>query len=243
MTKHGAPDWDKYRPDSTTFPVQDMAELAARLGSINTYDRRGDVIHLEDFETGLSAVRTTTSGTGAAAVISPTAAKTGGYSIKLTAGSDETKIAGIILYLHPTLATSIGAEISWSLAPDDTMIELVVFHYTATARYTAAIRYHVNDDVWAYQDSADAWQTMETGLSLYSYANNFHTTKVVLDLTAHTYKRALLNSFATDLTDIPLSTFLATAEPRIEIRPRLRHTGSTNPFIYLDNIIITQDEP
>ena len=60
------PDYGRLSAQATVFPVTDLGELAARLGSIVSHDRRGDVIWLDGFEDGLDKWQPTTSGSGAA---------------------------------------------------------------------------------------------------------------------------------------------------------------------------------
>lgn len=47
---HGQPDYGMYSLAQTIYKLTDMGELAARLGSIDTFDRRGDVVWFDDFE-------------------------------------------------------------------------------------------------------------------------------------------------------------------------------------------------
>jgi len=54
---HGTPDWGVTAGARTVYQMTDLGELAVRLGSIVTHDRRGDVIFLEDFEEGMGRWR------------------------------------------------------------------------------------------------------------------------------------------------------------------------------------------
>jgi len=49
-----APDWYKYLPGSDRYILEDMGELAARLRSPITYDRRGEVLYFDMMEHGLA---------------------------------------------------------------------------------------------------------------------------------------------------------------------------------------------
>jgi len=101
MARHGAPDWSKYRRDAATFSVEDLAEHAARLGSIDVFDRRGDVLFLENFEHGLGAWATGALGAGDSVAISPAWSRSGGYCALLTngtSGADETTLTTAVHY-------------------------------------------------------------------------------------------------------------------------------------------------
>lgn len=243
MAKHGAPDWNKYRRESVTFPVQDMAELAARLGSINTFDRRGDAIFLESFESGLIHVATETSGAGAAVAVNVTTAKTGGFSIKITAGRTVGKYAGIYKLLHPTSAHIIGAELSWSRAPPNTFIDLQLIHHITPNLYMGVLRYDVAGQRWRYADAGFLWQDLQTSLDIYNNSKDYNTMKVVIDFQSNRYVRAFLNNLEQDMSGVPLYATGSLLEDHIDFRPRLTDAAATNPSIYLDDLIVTQDEP
>jgi len=90
---HGQPDYGMYTLANTIYRLTDMGELAARLGSINTYDRRGDVIFLDSFESGLTAWSPSSACTGSDLVQSAKHARSGGFSAKFVCGSDGTRQA------------------------------------------------------------------------------------------------------------------------------------------------------
>ena len=52
---HGYPDYGTQGPVSTVHSIQDLGELAVRLGSIVTFDRRGNVLWLDGFDSGIGA--------------------------------------------------------------------------------------------------------------------------------------------------------------------------------------------
>ncbi|GAI56753.1 unnamed protein product, partial [marine sediment metagenome] len=51
---HGQPDFGMYQIAKTIYRLADMGELAVRLGSIVTHDRRGDVIWMDNFDSGIA---------------------------------------------------------------------------------------------------------------------------------------------------------------------------------------------
>ena len=73
-----------------------LAELAARLGSPTTYERRGALIFADIFDSGLSKWNTDTSGAGASVALTALYASVGKYSAMLTAGSTLQKTATAI---------------------------------------------------------------------------------------------------------------------------------------------------
>ncbi|GAG01299.1 unnamed protein product, partial [marine sediment metagenome] len=62
--RYDMPDDYKWLPGSTRFPLSDIGELAVRLGSLCSYDRRGEVIFIDDFGHGVNGYVLSHVGTG-----------------------------------------------------------------------------------------------------------------------------------------------------------------------------------
>ncbi|MFH1593720.1 MAG: hypothetical protein ABID09_03365, partial [Candidatus Omnitrophota bacterium] len=84
---HTNPDYTSKGKLNTITASTDNAELAVRLGSVVTFDRRGNVIFIDDFEG--ATLFWTTGGAGVGNVEALTAAwgKSGSQSCELTAGA------------------------------------------------------------------------------------------------------------------------------------------------------------
>lgn len=220
-----------------------IAELAVRLGSIVSFDRHGDVIFLESFESGLKRIVVHTSGTGAAVVLSVASARTGGYSAKLTAGSDASKYAWVEVRLTPSLKNRLGFEVSWARVPSGTYIEIFLAYFPVGAYHYGALRVDVDADKWQYLDADAAWQDLEIDLTLYTADSFYHTMKLVVDFDSAVYVRAMLDEFVGDVVDVPLRGATIAAGPYLLCYVALTETASANPYIYLDDLVITRNEP
>jgi len=89
-----------------------MAELAARTGSIVTFDRQGSVVFLTDFETGMSSWESAANGTGASVGVSPEHARNGAFSVKMVGGSDGGRSAQISRAFPYPVLNKYGLETS-----------------------------------------------------------------------------------------------------------------------------------
>lgn len=240
---HGTPDWWGSEPGETTFQVQDVGELAARLGSIDTFDRRGNVVWLTGFEEGLAPITTSVDGTGASAVLSATQAKFGAYSIKLTAGSDGGMNAFVIGRSPYPVLGAWGAEASFTVATLTGYIPLSFILYDGTNYHYFRIRYdHVNKTL-DYLNSLNSWVSFATGVDLYAYDSCFHVFKLVVDFSADKYLRAIIDENEYSLAGIAGRVVLSAVAPHLFFS--LAHYGraGNNPYIYADGLIITQNEP
>ena len=242
MSGIGLPDWYDIKKAGAVSALGDLGELAARLGSIVTFDRRGDVLWLTSFECGLASVETATSGAGGAVVLSTASARNGGYSAKLTAGSDGGKYAQVLKRVHPTVVGKVGVEFSWARRPADTIITVFLAYFPSGAYHYGGLRYHGPDDVWQYLDKANVWQTLEADVDLFSGDAVYHTMKLVIDLETDEYVRAMLDGFEHSLEGVGMLGSFIQAGPYVLALVDLTDILATNPYIYVDDLIITQNE-
>lgn len=243
MTKHGAPDWSQYRPGSVTFPVLDLAELAARLGSINTFNRQGDVVFMDNFDDALIHSEITTGGGSAAASISPTVAKSSGYSLKFTCGPDPSNTVFLTKIYHPSATKTIGAEFSFASVPPSTIIELQIVHHLPPTKHVAKLRYNAALSALQYDHPDTGWTALQSGLSLINDTHAWHTMKLVVNFDKNAYLRALLNQYTVDLSTIPLPTAATTQLETFVTTITLGKSVVGEAVMYIDDIILTQDEP
>jgi len=241
---HGQPDYGAQAAKQTIGSLADMAELAARLGSINTFDRRGDVMFIDGFESGLAPYYPFCGGTGCNVRQNSEYSRNGGFSCKLTTGSDGTRQATILRICPYPVLGNLGFEISFTM-----QILMETYDFTLRLednliRYTATIRYDEVNDSLQYLDEDGNYIDIETELLMYKHVHLFNTLKMVVDFTNREYVRLMINEHSWSLADIPLRSEAAAWGDRISAR--LTCTGQddgNNHYIFADDFIITQNEP
>jgi len=223
--------------------VVDLGELAARLGSINTFDRRGDTVWMDDFESGLNKWGTVLSGTGAAGVASNDAARNGEYSCKLTTGSTLGVYASIEKYVQAVTASKYGCEFSFTKSNSHTYISLS-FDYNDGALWDLFhLRYDVANAVVQYLDENGAWQNLSPGVKLQGSIVLFNTLKLVVDPVEHEYVRAILNNVEFDMSGIACNRSEDGEQNFWYVLIRMLGPAGSNVVGYVDDVIITQNEP
>jgi len=237
------PDWGALSAQDTVFPVTDLGELAARLGAITTHDRRGDVIWWDNFECGIEKWVQSTGGTGASIALSTARARNGRYSCLLTGGSNAL-LRAIILHAAPFLTLSrFGLELSFHLPGtiDNIIFQIQVFD--GTNRQQAEIRWTDATNQLAYFDSAGAYTDFGSAVDLSPINRVFHTAKLVVDPTLQAYHRFILDDTEHNLSANAVRRVADGAAPRLEIGAFLFSRAGQNDQAYLDDVIITQNEP
>ena len=219
------------------------AELAVRLGSIATFDRRGNILWMDDFEGvflnwGYSAV-----GIGAAVSLSTSQALTGSQSCKLTTST----IPDIPIIIYKRLAYPIlgrmGFEIAFTYSAD--IVHWRVSHvlYDGTSIHKPGIIYDKGLNAIYYYDNEGDTVKIADVPTIPSYDYLFNKVKLVVDFAKGKYVKLIFNDIEYPLTDIAYQKVtddtLAHMYPNFSVwDPSVNNTN-----VYVDNVIFTQNEP
>lgn len=240
---HGTPDYWGAAPKETVYALADMAELAARLGSINTFDRRGDVLFQEDFSEGLGRWYLEYAADGGI-VLSTTYWSSAGYSAKMTTGVAAEETLADMRHREPYLTPGgIGAEASFRPFGTITNWYMELSIWTGTSRLYFGLLYDYANTKFQYRNSAGTFVDLATSYSLSSEPRPFWTVKIVGDSLLEEYKRILINNNSYDLTGIACQVNLASLPACTQIWIELEGREGYNDVCYVDDVILTQNEP
>jgi len=240
---HTLPDYTTKYKLTTIFSQLDTGELAARLDSINTYDRRGNVIWYDDFESTTLKWASSTDGAGAAVAVSTTAARNGSSSVKLTGGSDDGRFAAITKHLQLPVFKRIGLETSFTLDENVDFLQLSLTTLKSGVYATGILKVSLSDDKIYFYNSAEAWEAILTGLSLRKFTDLFYTVKLVVDWENLKYIRALFENQEVDLSDEDLPRPDAPIGDKVWVQIYICSLPGVNGISYIDDFIYTQNEP
>lgn len=218
------------------------AELCARLGSSVIYDKRGQVLFVESFERGWYRWTLSTDGTGAAGVITPTVAATGGYSVKLTGGSSDTNLASIHRRVPSRPAGKMGLEFSFAVPAYWDYILASLYLYTGALVYIAAVKFVYTTGNLRVLDEVEGYPIVGTGTAL--GGDWFNTIKLVADIDTGMYVRLMFNNqeIAIPTKTVSVNTDTSTP-PGIMVDIAFYGREGYNDIMYLDDIILTGAEP
>ena len=243
------PDWTRTRfTTDPSDPWQQVltlgnAELAARLGALTAYDRRGLVLHTQDFHSGWGPWTKDGDGANHAEELSPALSLYGDYRVSLTAGSTDDAWAAIYLYLPLLPAERYGLSAFFAMPFGPNSLDLMVEHRKAGTNYFAGLRYDRPNTRLQVHTGAGTWTTVATGVIILSRDNLYNYAKLVYDISTGYYTRLLFNSLTVDLT--PYAIYApATANPdAAEISIICNGRLGFNDKLYIDAFIFTSTEP
>lgn len=237
------PDDYLWLPGSGKSTLGDLGELAARLGSIDTYDRRGAVYWLDDFESGLAPWLVQTNGLDASVDLVNTPTFRGDFAAKLTTGSDESQLAGVLKRLAPSLVSSYGYEATFSIASDIDSIYISFQKNDGINKMAVVIFVSITDQTLKYYNAAGG-ATLIRNIDIDADDGNlFNTIKLVADFEKEEYVRVMFNQLEVSLEGISIFKDADATIPRLEAAFNSYGTTSNNGIAYLDSVIVTIGDP
>ena len=240
---HGSPDWGASRPVTTIYQLSDLGELAARLGSIVTFDRRGDVAWMDDFEDNIDKWVISAVGVGASAALSVDKARSGAKSAKLTTG--DTVGAMTTLYRMfglPVIKTRLGFEYSF-VCHDDVAFYTHLGIYRLGTLYITSLLYDHSIPALQIQKTNGAYEDLTAGLDL-SAGDAWHTIKLVSDFSSDgEYVRVLLDNNAPSVLGRAARQTATALADHVRVLFSGRTLTAANNSMYVDDVIVTQNEP
>ena len=243
MARYGLPDYGMYAALENMGNLVDYGELAARLGSIVTFNREGNIVFIDNFEkTPLKwsvekEIGTETAGFSTENVLS------GGQSLKLATVANASSKVAIKRYFPIFCTKKQGIEIA---------IKGSVFHSNIFLSYFLSYKHISNhflitidtsNNILQYYDEGGFLVTFEDSLELKQANYLFHRFKMVVNLETGCYIRFIMDRTEYPLNDISCRQAANIDDDYFYAHILLQNTQAYPIPIYLDNFILTQNEP
>jgi hypothetical protein len=240
---HGTPDWGLTTGVVTTYKWADLDELAVRLGSPVSFDRRGDVLFWDGFEDGYGKWNLSAVGTNAAIDLSLASAHNGACSLRMVPGSSGLRRALAQRVLGYPVLSAFGLEASFTLHANLQYFALNIYVYTGALVWQTLGRYdHTTGEAQIYVPPAD-WQTIHTLTNPIVDSRGYHTWKLVGDPATGLYVRSILDDEEVDISAYGLTSPVSATSPQLLAEAGAYSIAANTATVYLDDVILTQNEP
>ena len=243
---HGTTDWGNIRRADTLYTTDDIAELAVRLGSPVTIDRRGNVICFDTFS------RVTYETPNFYGPLYPFWYRDfnhviyGDSSLHLVIPADPT-YARCSVYRDFPLITTYNIGVAWSLFLNEfpNPVEFWGTYYTGTHALDFGIRYYPTTGVLQYYDAVTGWTNF--GTLFYNLSSNTVEPmfiKLVINPVTGYYVRFIIAN-----QEFDLSTKKYLTPVGAQLQPMIRSTLTLYPnpgsivHCSLDCLIVSTNEP
>lgn len=240
---HGTPDWGVTAGAVTTYQLSDMAELAARLGSPVTWDRRGEVIWWDDFEWGLTKWTGVIGGLNGSIALSTVRARNGRRSCALSAGADAGRFAEIYHYNAKGVNSRVGVEVWFSQGAAIEVFRVEETVYDGVNSTTFGVQWENAGNRLLYLNAAGAYTEFASAVDLMVQTTLFHSLKVVGDAATDLYVRCILDDREYSLAGIGGWVSGSGERPAISLVLVAFGSPGQNDTVFVDDVILTQNEP
>lgn len=219
------------------------AELAARLGSPVSYDRRGQVISLTDFSQGWGIWRTLATGDDATIVLDPTTFYSGGYAVKCTGVEPDASSAYLFTRIPVLPVRTVGISVFFAIPGTAKELDLVIQYDDTVNRPQGRCRYDLTTGVLDIVNSAGAWVEVADSITIDNNKETFNYMKLVIDGDNDTYVRMLFNDQEIDLSAYATQTLATVDYSHLYLGVWAFFRAGEADVFHLDCPVITINEP
>ena len=228
------------------YSVTDLGELAARLGALDVFDRRGDVVWMDDCEDAITK-RWTLAGSGAgyAAGQNWYYCKNGVSAYRLVGGSDSDRymLLSKIMAEAPA-ASKVGLEYSFALDSNIEYLEIGLQSFDGAERYDYLVRYTISTKILSFYNSQAEQEEIETlDFDLFEGPPGWHTWKLVIDPDEEEPLRIMLDGWEYLINDYAPASAADAGDPGLKLHIKAGSASGQNGELYVDDILFTINEP
>jgi len=240
---HGTPDWYGIAPKEQTYVMEDDAELAARLDSPLKWDRRGDVIWMQTFESGLKDVNLWGAGVGNAQYLSTAMPFHGHACLHLVTG-DAVGDQARGNYHLPQPSLGAWGEQMWTSFDDQVdTVNMWLRLFNGSDQIVAGVAYDLPAaEVRIYLEGV-GWTTIDTDVNLYAHESYYHIFKVVGRYDSRNYERLIIDDRVYLLSEYEMYSTPSIAAPYVSLEFAIDTAVAANAHANIDNLIYTINEP
>jgi hypothetical protein len=243
MGRSGLPDYGMYAALENMGNLVDYGELAARLGSMVTYNREGYIVFWDDFEKTPLKWETLLAGGNGFIGYSDEYAYFGGQSLKLQTHNQNSHYVYAQRYFPIVGLNKVGMQF---ILKHNTSVCQVRFDYKQILEgkvYYCRLYLNFNENKIKVLNSGGTYTTIEDDFNPHigGYLGNHF--KIVFDNETQEYVRFLYNREEYNIEDIPVYNENLAIDDCCLCHFTLTAKENTAQTIYIDNFILTQNEP
>ncbi len=237
------PDDYPWLPGSTRFPLGDLGEVAARLGSPVVYDRRGELIWLDDFRHGVLGWEYSGSGLNNGCFLVTSTRYTGPYCMELHAGA---LLAGGLAQVTKSFSAlnlgRCGVETVYQFSTDASYFQVTLTETNNFLYIPPAIRHNFSSRVLQYLGSDILYHTFATLPAADPGPTQWLQLKLVVDFDTRKYIRVLFEETEYDLNGIDLPSLATTDANFHSVILTLKALANLGETVHVAHVILTGNE-
>jgi len=238
-----SPDYQKYLLGSVRFSLQDMGELAVRLGSPSVIDRRGEVVVWDDFRHGLSKWTYGVFGSGSAVSITADGRITSAYRGKLTAGASGYTYAYIQRFFPLIVSDKYGFEIIFAINGGYNYIQIEFIISEGTSIYTFGWKHEAVGGKLSILASDGSYTLIGSNINIATIDDYPVLSKMRVNILTGVYDTFRFSNTDYDVNGIILKKQVFSTIPYSYFRTWVFGNGSSASNYIVESFGITANEP
>jgi len=240
---HGAKDCSNVLMPDQAFRLDDLGEHAARLGSPVLYSRSGNVLFMEDFQSGLDGWEQVHPGVGSSIELETLHSYMGSVSCQVVASAGGITESTLIKHLPLPMTGHLGFAMLYQLWQEVYYILWEIDYSLAGSRYYLPIAYYPQTGSLVQQSGWPGASVFATHYIQPADISGFHQVKLIVDVDSPTYVSLDLDGVKYDMSAYTAPAFAPLSCPRLDVRVDVAARGGDEAIVTLDNVIVTFNEP
>ena len=239
---HGAPDDSDVVKAGAAYRLDDMAELAARLGSPVTFNRFGDVVWLDTFEDGLGGWYAGATDAASAIYIQGTRTMSGGCAVEMASATIAPDYIGMWKHFAYKEDTRLGFGCTYACDGDGTTVTIRLVYYDGTRVYLGKVEVdHASGEV-SYLNSGGVETVVGALGKLDITGYVWYPVKLVIDTATGEFVGFRFGPTNIDMSGLALWQGPATDAPRCIASVYFFCDDALDHSLYIDNCVFTVNE-
>ncbi len=237
----GLPDDANVMAYGNVYRSDDITELAARLGSPMTYERRGNVVYLTSFADGIASWIAERSSVDETPTLSGDYSIVGGVSLEIATTDEQAEIMQVYRDLPLFSDAHYGVFTMLSIAPKTWRVFIRAYVYDGSSRSTYELELSPLDTTLKYRDAAGDFVVLDAAMDVFATVEHFHSVGVVFDTTEDVWREITFDGVTYDVADIAASQDVSVLSPRLRISFEVISNGADRALAFLDSVAVAQN--
>lgn len=204
--------------------------------------KRGEMVFVDEFDTGITEWGHWGGGLGGLVETSYEYTVSAGYSAKLVVGTGLANYAAIEHYLQRPRPGTYGIEANFTIHGNHDYFECTLYHWDGTNRREWSLQYYPGDPGLRYVDDLGNAIHLHPAIDLFESYYLFHTIKMMIDPIRQVYCWGVLDDVVYDLSGIPCHITIGAITDHLVIHLAYHADGNNVVTGYIDDVILTQKE-
>ena len=242
MCPRGARDDSDVTMEEPSYRLDDMAELAVRLGSPYDDQRSGEVLHLTDFSAGLGGWAVGTTGAAGYGRLTGAYVKSGGVGVVVASEVSSAAYTHLFMLMPYPGLKSIGFKASIGFDSHVSRVDYRIVISDSVNSIYFDIRYNPALHTLQYLTTSDEWITLSSSLKLAAVLPIFYDFKLLINCETQRYVRFMLNQYEFNMVDFVPSIAVNPITARAAFYIICYGDDVAQGLMYIDNVVITQND-